>query len=272
MGSIERAGASDGVTRDHVVWKEWADQAVARMHTAMRSGNYHDFVAPALETVRAYLDFELPGMLASDILAGLLSMQCNVPTLGPPTTTAQEHRVAALEWLGEQTYALHVDRRDRNVTAHAEMTYLLTLYAATSAALWGTAQEASEAIPNYDRIARLAQGTEERAAHHAALAFVLPALFAPADTVAWLSACSLEDRDPLRTAEHFSAVPSLVSLVGRLAEPADELVRAFQADSRARAGYATRDELANALSPIAPSNRDKIGYDMTAMAIGRRIP
>ena len=271
MASIERAGASDGITPDRGQWSQRLTGAVADMGDAMRVGDFAGFVRPALDVVRAYLGFELPGILARDVLAGLLSVQGNVPHLGSPADTSQDYRVAAIEWLADQTYTLLTERRAMNVTAHAEMTYLMMLYAATCMLLCEHAKQSREPLPQPTRIARLAQGTEERAAHHAAMAFVLPALMGPAQVLAWVNLHSRRTRDPAATARYYALPPSLETLTGAIATAPEQLTLAFQQDSALRPRRAVDDELTGALSAIAPENGEKIARDLLAMAFGRGL-
>lgn len=271
MASIERAGATDGIAPDRAQWSQRLTEAVADMRDAMRAGDFAGFVRPALDVARAYLGFELPGMLARDILAGLLSVQGNIPQLGSPAETSQAYRVAAIEWLADQTYTLLSERRGMNVTAHAEMTYLMMLYAASCTLLCEHATQAREPLQQPKRIARLAQGTEERAAHHAAIAFVLPALMEPAQVLAWVNLHSRRTRDPAATARYYALPPSLEALTGAVATSPERLTLAFQQDSALRRQRAVADELTGELSAIAPENQEKIVRDLLAMSFGRGL-
>ena len=266
MDSIELAGGSDGVTHDTAALADWMRSAVPRMADAMRAGNLHLFLAPALDVVRAYLAFELPGMLARELLAVLLSVQLNIPHLGPPTTTPPAARATALEHLADQAYRIQKLRSDKQVGAYFELTYLLNLYGATCAVLAG---HAAQTAPD-QRVAKLGLNAEEIAAHHGVPTFSLPAMLTPTEIVDWLSESASERDQPAPELARFYGVypPLEAALAGSKPQDVNANYRAF---SRKQEPYDVLAALEGELTPVAPANQEEVMRGLLAMMLGREM-
>jgi len=277
MENIRRTSLTD--MPDIKTMEERVLRALATMRKALqesRDGKVRigDFLMPAVDTVRAYLSFELPGIVAKEVLAVILSVQCNIPPLGPPREMPPTARADTIEHLAELTYRLLKCRQRKKVTQYFELTYLAGLYALTTGVLAYHASEAGGlSRKRQDEVDRLALNAEELFASYVPKSFVLPAFFSPRQTLNWLAdGSALTQQSIAYLAESYSLHPGLRSLL----EPpkfqqmtSDEVLKCYQDYSDSCESFDLWEAIKYQASPVAVRNRKVIMLQITALTIGR---
>lgn len=135
----------------------------------------------AMEIVRAYLEFELSGFVAVQLLPVVLSARCFVP--GEPVVFLSADALGVIiDWLCDVSYRL-LNRRNRcDPHAFYRMTYLGCLYGDAVAALAHLRASLLQNDPvALRRLQRQAQLAEEEIVHHGVATFVIPAFLAVPD-------------------------------------------------------------------------------------------
>jgi len=213
------------------IMDEWVHRAFKTMEQALQEKRVDMLLKPALEVVKAYLNFELPGDLAAEILAYILSIQCNFPKFGQPKTTNHSDRLKAIDHLTSVTYRLlRKLRANKKVTPYFELTYLAGLYAQTAAVLAVHERKSGENLDprtmtddeiraisggiglsssERARVDKLALDAEELFAHYSAPSFVLPALFSPVETLGWIITKSSNLKSAMDLADYYCVHPGL---------------------------------------------------------------
>ena len=265
MQSIREAGPP-GIIYNTDVMKERALTALRAMQQAMaatRQGqlNMGDFLMPAIDTVKAYLAFELPGIIAGEVLAVILSAQCQIPNLGPPSNTPPQARVDAIEHLGNIAYRLLRQRKTANVTSYCELTYLASLYAGTANILAVHALEVGGLPPQIiKRVKGLDLNLEEMVAHHLFPTFILPGFLSSRDILKLImDESAVLNTPPQERANFYCIHPGLQQLLESFKEMNDEtVVQAYQQFSDASQSIDIQQELTGDYSPIAQSNHERV--------------
>jgi len=276
------AASAQHLDLDHLVAR-WRDgiESLQRSLLAAASGEsgYDEFQTefdhPVLSLIEDYLSFKIPGALASEVLGALLSAQCIIPRLWPPTLISREAQLAAVEHLAEVSWSLLSSRRRMNVQGYYEATYLAGLYARTACriASWSEPWEV-DVTQEGSRLAKLSLNMEELYAHKIAPVFILPALFPPAVIGKELiERAAVHGSDLMEEFEYFQTHPALRTVIleclGKdLASCAvdDEFRRA----SDAMEGFDAREALAASASPFSRKNREVVGLGFLSAEIGRR--
>jgi hypothetical protein len=263
--------------RHQALMQERTRRAVAAMGKALmesRGGAIKagDFLAPAFQIVSEYLSFELPGMIASEILAVVLSTQSTVPPLGPPQMMKPRARLRAAEHLANLSYELVAGRAAKSLPAYFEMTYLASLYGRTALLLTNWAGASGRHSPEEtERLKRLALNVDELFAHRIAPCFTLPALLTPFEMLAWLEERATADRTADDVAEHWQVHPALRSQLapGSAAPRTPESVAAAFKSGSDRAEQFDVDQALRANAcPVDPSNLEDIHRAILTLTLG----
>ncbi|SRR6266566_2076786 len=281
MQTILLASKSDLYNVDKASLRKFVLAALTRMETAM-NGTLNgkllmdDFVGPVLDLIDAYLSFQIPGMVAAPLIAGLLSMQCNLPSLGPPALTPPPARKAAINHFVKVTQRMIQEREKLNVGAYYTLTYLAGLYSRAATALVSDALEVGDLTPEEQiELERIALNVDEQAAYSVSPAFTLPALFSSAQTVEWLkNRSSIRGASRGELSREHCVHPGLRAI---LENPifelsnAEQVVQAYQAESASRAHMDVVETVRGQFGPIAPENRERILRGLVSLAIGYRM-
>lgn len=287
MDDIVRASHPNGITHDFETMSEWGRSCLVRMKRGLADRDSKLFIAPAIEIVVAYLSFELPGMIAREILGMVLSVQCNIPNLGPPSSTAPADRMRACEHLVTQAYRLLKGREDKNVSSFYEMSYLAGLYAGAALVLAANAAEAGGVLDTEQRrIQKLALNAEELSAHQIPPAFILPALFSPPQIVLQIveraasSGRGIEDTasfyvlhpglrsllDPLieqaKTKQQQAIMASIFRSFAQFGQDSNRLTRLYREYSDSCKSFDVWDAIETEANPIAPAQLEIINNRM----------
>jgi hypothetical protein len=254
---------------------EWGMRSIGAMGKALaesRDGAIKagDFFEPMFRIVNAYLEFALPGMLASELLAVVLSAQCTFPTLGPPERMPPLARRQAVEHLAEVAYDLLAQRSNKTLPSYFKMTYLAGLYCGAALILTGWAEESgNHSIDDIKRLKNLALNIDELHAHKIVPVFAMPALFTPDELPAQLRPPPNSDED---RAEFWQIYPPLRALLNRpeIADAKPERVReTYKAVSDQAEEFDLPGALKTTASPLAPDNSMTIHMDILAVSLGQ---
>jgi hypothetical protein len=239
---------------------------MARAYLGARPGEIEveGLLAPALELVRSYMAFEIPGKVAAEVLALLLSTQATLPQLGAITTMPPAERATIVEHLVAVFNRVLDARRRVQVTPYYELAYLANLYAMTAVLLVGHAREITGfSAERLARIEDLAFTVEERRAHK--LRFDV-ALVAIDRLPAHLAETAERDGISLRAACRKLAVhPALQEVVlgqaaGTLSK--GQTVADFQKAAASYDALAVLDAVDHSFSPIAPAIHERVLADL----------
>lgn len=279
MSSIEREVLRGTQDPDYGRMKELARFHLERLGAA-RNGSRHgdiligDFLAPAREILAAYLAFELTGRMACEVLAVVLSLQCNLPELGPIQETSPQARAQAIMHLADLSEALLAAREGATVTSYFELTYLAPLLEAAAGILNAHQKEAAPNYTDQPSLDRRMLYVEELMAHRAHPAFALPAALPPLDMVRFVEdRARALNKSPQDYARSVAVHPALrESVIGApdLDEiDADEALRRYR-----QAGAASEpiDALAMAnegSGPVAQENAEDMLMHLTAYGMGQ---
>lgn len=278
MSSIEREVLRDTQEPDYDRMKELARLYLERLGAA-RNGSRNgdilisDFLAPAREILAAYLAFELTGRMACEVLAVVLSLQCNLPELGPIEESSPQARAQAIMHLADLSEALLMAREEARVTPYFELTYLAPLLEAAAGILNAHQKEAAPDYIDQSTLDHRMLYVEELMAHRAHPAFTLPAALPPLDMARFV-----EDRaralneSPRDYARSVAVHPALRESV--LGAPDIDEIDADEALRRYRQATATAepiDALAMAndgCGPVAQQNAQDMLMHLTAYSMG----
>jgi hypothetical protein len=213
-----------------------------------------------LGLVRSYMAFEIPGKVAAEVLALLLSVQALLPQLGPISTLPPSERVTIVDHLVAVFNRVLAARDKVQVTPYYELAYLANLYAVTAVLLVSHAREsAGQAKDLLTRIEGLGFTVEERRAHR--LRFDT-ALIAIDRMPAHLAEKADRDGISLRTACRELAVhPALAEVVlGQAAGtlPAGRTVPEFQTAAGSYDRFDVLGAVEGSFSPIPPEVHERV--------------
>lgn len=278
MSSIEQEVLRDTQEPDHDRMKELARFHLERLGAARngsRNGDIliNDFLAPARDILAAYLAFELTGRMACEVLAAVLSLQCNLPELGPIEETSPQARAQAIMHLADLSEALMTAREGARVTPYFELTYLALLLEAAAGILNAHQKEAAPDYTDQSILDRRMLYVEELMAHRAAPAFALPAALPPLDMARFVEdrARALQE-SPRDYAGSVAAHPAFCEVI--LGAPDLKEIDADEALKRYRQATATAepvDVLARAnegCGPVAEENAKDMLMHLTAYSMG----
>jgi hypothetical protein len=275
--SVERSGRDlRDMDRMHSLWSI----SMAGMRQAIRDSRggaikHADFLKPIQDLVKAYLSFELPGKLASEVVGVLLSTQCTIPLLGPPGTMPAKARMAALEHLADTAYELLSERASRNVQAYFEMTYLASLYCGAAMRIADWAEASGKHCPqDLDRIKKLCLNIDELQAHKTGMTFILPALFAPRALLVWVADRARQTTQSVdQVADFYNLHPGLRALLEpepRYLGLSDaEVAEAYKTYSDGCDDFDAGAALQGSAAPVARENLEKIMMDFLAIGFGQ---
>ena len=248
MEDIVKASKSDGITHDMEAAGVAMERAMLHSQTGDLSfeGPTRDFVNPARAIVNAYLSFELPGMIASLVLADLISAQCH-SSIGPAT------RVAAFDHLADTTIRLFQARGNKKVTPYAELTQLMSLYAFTTANLASQIRQMGGLTPEeHERVDNHARHVDEQLAHYVQATFLLTALYPSRGVLEWLDAAGSEPQLP----DHDCIHPRLRALLNPPGDPryltmtADEVWTAYRENCESSEEFDVRRAIEGEFGPV----------------------
>jgi hypothetical protein len=254
--------------------KEWGMRSIGAMGKALadsRGGAIRagDFFEPMFKIVDAYLDLALPGMLASELLALVLSAQCIFPRLGPPDQMPPLARRHAVEHLAEVTYHLLAQRGNKKLSAYFKMTYLAGLYCRAAFILTHWAEEAgNHSVDDIKKLKNLGLNLDELFAHKIAPVFTLPSLYTPADLLGSLRSPPDSSEDD---AEFWQIHPPLRKLLNasEIADVPERVNEAYKAASDQAEDFDLAGALRTTASPVAPENSTTIHMDIVAVSLGQ---
>lgn len=232
-----------------------------------------DFLQPARDIVHAFASFELTGSVAREVLALVLQVQCNLPSLAPPERTSPDARRAALEHVVNTADRLMLRRAHTQVTPYFELTYLAGLLAATAVALAAHSREFAPGYPQQQRLDDKAKYVEELGAYGVWPAFVLPAAYSPRETLeAVVARAALVEKPVNDMAEEYALHPALRAGLPELDPPTavDERT-ALSEYQRRSAGLEQLDALAlvdEDAGPVAVQNAEQITMHLLAFSFG----
>ncbi len=222
-----------------------------------------DLFIPARDLVRAFLSFEISGMIAREVLAVVLSTQRQVPELGPPQQTPPAAREEAIDHLFSLAQQIVSRAQDADVPSFYEMHYLAELYADTAQTLAGHALElAGGDAAQRRRYSGLVKNIEEWTAYHMRPAFLPPLLSSPGQILDWVEARTPADGSLADTARAMVVHPALAGLVSAphawrdLSEEA--LLHAYLGRTAKRRSYNVRSALDVELDPVSPAAHTEV--------------
>ncbi len=282
MESIQKAARSDGTKIDIEAMKEWVHRSWATMRRALNECRYDkiptgDFLKPALEVLRAYLSFELPGEIAREILAGILSTQRTLPCLGPPSMMPPRARLKAIEHLVDLVYQIDRQREKVKVTPYFELTYLAGLYCGAAISLAAHAGEVGGLSDGETiKVENLGFWVEEWFCHKVSLTFLLPANYTPGQTVRLLDANATHTGKPLKdVVDSYGLYPGLRSLLCPTSKfrpmSSSDVLRFYRNCADSSQSFDVLAAIENVYHPVASSNQEAIVRDLLTMTIGHRI-
>jgi len=231
----------------------------ARDGSAEGEARLRAYLAPPIELVRAYMNFELPGGPASAALALLLAVQTNVWELGSSARLPLAQASAA-EYLMKVATRLVRLRATMQVTPFSELSYLANLYFMTAYKLTRYSAEVSGLAP--ERLQALESRAfigEERRAHEVMPSFHTGLWANPGDHLIKTAEASGESLAAI--CRRFGVHPALRATLGNGGDdmPAGEEI--MEEYRQLAASYEEHDvvgRLADEFSPVAPENREQI--------------
>lgn len=278
MASVGREILRGAQEPDYERMKELARFHLERLGAARngsRSGDIliGDFLAPARDVLAAYLAFELTGRMTCEVLAVVLSVQCNLPELGPIEETNPNARAKAIMHLADLSETLLTARERARVTPYFELTYMALLLEGAAEILNAHQKEAAPTYVDQPSLDRRMLYVEELMAHRAHPAFALPAALPPRDVVQFVEdRARVLNKSPQAYARSVGVHPALRESV--LGAPDLEDIDADEALRRYREAAATAEPLdaltmANEGSgPVSPENATDMAMHLTAYSLG----
>lgn len=227
-----------------------------------------DLVEPTLDVVRAYLAFAIPGIVAAQVLAYLLSAQPDVArrrAVHPRMMDAEW--VPAVEHLVTLSYMLVRDRVARSAPAYYDMTYLAALYSKAAFALTEIARRSGAGPDVLKRLSALGLNIDELSAHNITPTFLPPAAMRQWDLLIWVN---MLQQLTGRSIQEIARAHCLYGAFVALLEPPDRVrsmdrdaVEAFYAAySNAHPGYDPVAALRREHCPVAPVIRDEMATEI----------
>lgn len=268
----------DPGTHDTEHMRQWGRRCLDQL-TQARNGSrgdqilVGDFLKPARDIVHAFASFELTGSVAREVLALVLQVQCNLPSLGPPERTSPDARAIALGHLVNIADRLMLRRARTQVTPYFELTYLAGLWAATAVVLATHSRELAPGYPEQKRLDDQAKYIEEVGAYGVWPAFVLPAAYSPRETLeAIIAQAALVDKPVDDIAEEYALHPALRATMSAFSSPTtvDELTVLSEYQRRS-ADFEQVDALAlvdEDAGPVAAQNAEQIAMHLFAVSGG----
>ena len=231
-----------------------------------------DFFQPIYGLVDDYLTFKLPGMIASEILAVLLSSQCTIPPLGPPQFMLPAARSRAAEHLANVAYELLAARRAKGLFSYYQLTYLAGLYTRTVALLANWAKQSGQhAGADLDALQKLDLNVDELFAHKIGPTYILPALFEPCGLLARLEQGATEQHTSQDSAEYWQVYPALRDLLdtpSNARTPAS-VIESFKSVSDKAETVDVENAIRSTARPIADKNAEDIHLALLTMSLGQ---
>jgi hypothetical protein len=261
------------VGRDRIV------AAVQAMREAVRSTGkeirHATVLEQAVKIAEAYTAFELPGVLAAELLAVVLSVQCNFPSFGPPSNTSSQCRRHALEHLAKLSYALLKRRGELRLSSFLEVSYLANLY--TGAALKLAAHEAEvgsgEDVGGVP-LDRLAQNLDEQLAHEIIPTFDLPAFLSLGVVGLHVLAARTQGQKRKDVWLSYGMHPAMRELVWSRSDENprwDRLLADYPTVTASMPAVDVEDALRGEYSPIARENVEMIMMQFLSLSLGRSM-
>jgi hypothetical protein len=229
-----------------------------------------DLLLPARDLVRAFLSFEISGMIARELLAVVLSTQRQVPELGPPQQTPPAAREETIDHLFSLAQQIVSTAREADVPSFNEMHYLAELYADTAQTLASHALElAGGASPERRRYSGLVKNIEEWTAYHVRPSFLPPLLSSPGQILDWIEARTPADGSLAATAQLMVVHPTLARLVTaprawRDLSP-EALLRAYLDRTGKTRSHDVRSAVDGELDPVPPAARAEVAARLRAV-------
>jgi hypothetical protein len=218
------------------------------------------------------LSFKLPGMIASEVLAVLLSSQCTAPPLGPPEFMPPQARSRAAEHLANVAYELQVVRGTKDLQSYYQLTYLAGLYTRTVGLLTNWAKQSGRhADADLEALKKLNLNVDELFAHKIGPTYALPALFEPHRLLAWLEQGSTEQHTAQDDADYWQVHPALRDLLDTTptARTATSVIASFKSASDKAETVDIEKAMRSTAKPIADKNAEDIHLALLKMSLGR---
>jgi hypothetical protein len=273
---IERAhldfGGEDGLGR---AFPEIAGSCRSGMATA-RDGSIAGgaalidaYLSPVLELTRAYMSFRLPGLFASELLAWALTVQLNLPELGPASETPPDAWVRSIEHLVSLANRLIRRRAEVQVTPYCELSYLANLYFLTASTLRERAdQGAVLSAEQAEAVRGLTFVGEERRAHQIGPVFHTGLHVNEGKLV--IDAAASTGQSLSELCRVHAVHPALRRVLAALGSTADADPELILRDYRQAADRFEQQEVFGCLdgeySPVAPEHRQQIHNALQALA------
>jgi hypothetical protein len=215
------------------------------------------YLAPPIDLVRAYMNFELPGGPASAVLALLLSVQTNVWDLGSSARLPLAQAFAA-EYLVKVATGLVRQRATMQVTPFSELSYLANLYFMTAYTLTRYSAEVGGLLLDRQRtLESRAFIGEERRAHQVLPSFHTGLWVNPADHL--IETAEVSGESLAGVCRRFGAHPALrASLESRGDDTGEGIMDEYRLLAATYEEYDVVGRLADEFSPVAPENREQI--------------
>jgi hypothetical protein len=231
-----------------------------------------DFFQPIYELVDDYLSFKLPGMIASEVLAVLLSSQSTVPPLGPPEFAPPQARSRAAEHLANVAYELQAARGKKDLLSYYQLTYLAGLYTRTVGLLTNWAkQPARHADADLEALKKLNLNVDELFAHKIGPTYALPGLFEPYRLLGWLEEGPTEQHTAQDDAHYWQVHPALRDLLDTAptARTPTNVIASFKSASDKAETVDIEKAIRSTARPIADKNAEDIHLVLLTMSLGR---
>jgi hypothetical protein len=231
-----------------------------------------DFFQPIYELVDDYLNFKVPGMIASEILTVLLSSQCTIPPLRAPSLMLPAARTRAAEHLANVAYELLTARGSKDLFSYYRLTYLAGLYTGTVMRLANWAKQVGQnSHADLEALQKLALNIDELFAHRIGPAYALPALFEPSILLAWLEQGVDAKRTAQDAAEFWQTYPALCGLLetpSNARTPAG-IVESLKSVSDKAEAFDVGKAIRSTAKPIADKNAEDIHFALLTMSLGQ---
>jgi hypothetical protein len=233
----------------------------------------NELFKPIYELVDEYLNFQLPGMIASEVLSFLLASLGTSPPLeeGSPQYMLPIACCRAIEHLANIVCELLDTRSKMDLLSYYQMTYLANLYALTVLRLTRFAEPVGwKASNEFERFDKMVLNVDELYAHKIGPSYELPALFDPDQILAWLernSSGNLTSRDQ---AEYWQIHPALRQLLDESQSTrADSIVERVKLASDKAENFSPSDAIKTTAAPIAHETVRETSAFATKMFLGR---
>lgn len=229
------------------------------------------YLSPVLELTRAYMSFRLPGLLASELLAWGLTVQINLPRLGPASETPPSAWARSIEHLISLANRLVRRRSEVQVTPYCELSYLANLYFLTASTLWERAEQAGVlSAEGAEAVRGLTFVGEERRAHQIGPVFL---------TGLWMNEGKMLIEAAARTGQSLPELcrvhavhPALRRVLVELEPSADvdpdpeRILRDYREAAGRFEDHDVFGRLDGEYSPVAPEHREQIHDALEVLA------